>query len=116
MTGRRNSRQFVLAILGGGAGLAALVGVVVLINGADGASGAVAASPVGWTIPLASLFIIVGVTWLLLSQTPKDAHRDSTDYAPCDSCGRSVLRDWRLCPYCGNLLEVPESDEVLRGA
>jgi hypothetical protein len=112
MQGRSDIRQFVLTILGAAAGIVLLLGFFLLAYNAQSLGGATAASPFGWTVPLASLFVIVGVTWLLLSQTPKDPGTGPWLYAPCPSCGRSVMRDWRLCPYCGEVLERQESEQA----
>lgn len=111
MTGRRYSRQLVLAVLGVTLGLATLAGLALLLGRGRSFPAATAASPLGWTVPLVSLFVILGVTWLLLSQTPRDPEAGSFRYSPCSECGRSVLRDWRLCPYCGSMLDPTDDPE-----
>lgn len=59
------------------------------------------ASIFGWAVPLVALFVIIGVTWLLLARDSDEPVEDGELYAVCPSCGQSVLSDWRLCPYCG---------------
>jgi zinc ribbon protein len=57
-------------------------------------------SILGWAVPLASLFTIAAITWLLiLGNQPED--EDATRYVSCWSCGHSVMSEWRLCPFCG---------------
>jgi hypothetical protein len=107
MQGRTSIRQVVLATLGACAGVAVIVGLIVVLSGSGTDGGP--ASGVGWTIPIASVFVIIGVTWLLLSQSPRDHAGESDLYAPCPTCGHSVLRDWRLCPYCGAMLDRPDA-------
>lgn len=59
-----------------------------------------AGSLLGWAVPLGVLFIIVAVSWFLLSQDHPDLSAE-TSYVVCPSCGQAVLREWRMCPYCG---------------
>ena len=62
-------------------------------------------SIMGWAVPLAGLFVIAAITWLLIlsdSNVPDDEAR----YVACWSCGHSVMNEWRLCPYCGAELRV----------
>jgi hypothetical protein len=114
MQGRTDNRQVVLAILGGAAGVALLSASVILMNGKEGTPGG-SALPWTWSVPLASLFVIVGVTWLLLSQKPREPSAGARLYVSCPSCARSVMRDWRLCPYCGEVLEHREQDRAAEG-
>jgi hypothetical protein len=71
-------------------------------------------SIMGWAVPLAGLFIIAAITWLLIIG---DSHKqdDQAGYVPCWSCGHSVMHDWRLCPYCGAELRAwsPTAEESL---
>ena len=105
MQGRSDNRQLVLAILGAAAGVALLLASVILLSGNGRPAGGIAPIASTWAIPLASLFVIVGVTWLLLSQKPRESGTGPRVYDSCPSCERSVMRDWRLCPYCGEVLE-----------
>lgn len=71
-------------------------------------------SIMGWAVPLAGLFIIAAITWLLILN---DSHHedDHARYVPCWSCGHSVMGEWRLCPYCGAELRAwtPATGESL---
>lgn len=58
-------------------------------------------SMLGWAIPLVALFIVIGVTWLLLAGEADGPPESGPVYSACPSCGQSVLSEWRLCPYCG---------------
>jgi hypothetical protein len=54
-------------------------------------------------MPVAVVLMVVGVSWLLLGETP---HRDignphSRVRLTCPQCGREVTEGWRLCPWCG---------------
>lgn len=67
----------------------------------------------GLAVPLSSVFVVLGVIWLLLSQRPAGPETSGTfRYVACPSCGRDVLEDWRLCPYCGSLLDRPVAEGV----
>lgn len=115
MKGQMNTRQLTQVVLGGVAGVSLLIAFILLLDRGDGVSSAAVASPLGWAFPLGSLLAIVGVTWFVLSRTPKDPGSDESVYAPCGNCGRSVLRDWRLCPYCGAMLERTQDGRVSEG-
>ena len=89
------TRQIVFAALGGLAGALVLGACFMLASGDAAVRGAGVVSPsLAWVMPLVSLLVIVGVTITLLS-------RESTRPP-------SVLRDWRLCPYCGAMLHEEE--------
>lgn len=112
MQGRKDNRRIMLAILGAGASVVLFVGLFALVNHGDSFAGD-AGSVLGWTFPVASFFVVIGVAWLLLSQSPRDPGQHPL-YAPCPTCGRSVMTDWRLCPYCGEILERDDAHEALR--
>jgi len=58
-------------------------------------------SILGWIIPLVSLFVIVAITWLVIARDFRQNSDEGAHYVSCWSCGHSVQREWRLCPYCG---------------
>lgn len=103
---RRYTRWVVLTALGVLGLIGLVLAAVALIGPVGLLANAPSALPVGWIVPLGSLFVIVGVTWLLLSQAPASDGRDSVpfDSVTCPSCGRLVMIDWRLCPYCGAMM------------
>jgi zinc-ribbon domain len=105
----RYIRWVVLAALGGLGIIGLILAASALLRPVGLLAGATAAMPISWIVPLGSLFVIVGVTWLLLSQAPSDDGADATPYdsATCPSCGRLVMVDWRLCPYCGAMMPDP---------
>ena len=116
---RFDVRRLVLGVLLGFGLAGAVLAVVTCLNGGVAITKCAFASPLGWTIPLGSLFVIAAVAWLLLSQTPRgQADADAAHLVGCPSCGRSVLADWRLCPYCGSSLApaatAPSVEEPLR--
>jgi hypothetical protein len=100
------TRQTVFAALGAAA-LAGVVGACFMLASGDATiRGAGAVSPsLGWVMPLVSLVVIVGVTVTLLSRDSSRPPSDPPVPVPCQHCGRSVLPDWRLCPYCGAMLQ-----------
>jgi hypothetical protein len=58
------------------------------------------AALLGWVVPLGVLFVIVAVSWFLLAQDRPEQAAESV-YVICPVCGKAILRDWRMCPYCG---------------
>lgn len=91
-----------LAVSGTVLGLATLAWFVGTFDtGTDASASLTPPSAVILIIPVVSLLLIVGVTWYLLTRGPDDAG-SAQSYVQCSVCGRSVLREWRLCPYCGS--------------
>jgi len=108
-------KRLALAVAGGIAAVALLVaawGPAVRVGVARGNA------VLAWIIPIASAAVIAGVGWYLLRAAPR--HTDAAngyESVACTSCGRAVLTDWRLCPYCGSALApaAASPDELARG-
>ena len=70
----------------------------------------VSLSGFAWIVPVVAGITVGLLGWLVLS----DAHRSEGSATPnaseqgCPACGRSVMRSWRLCPYCGSFIESEE--------
>jgi hypothetical protein len=108
---RTQLRKLVLVLLGTLAGVAGVVVAIRAVTGSWMLSGCAMSGPLGWTLPIATGFVIAAVGWLLLSQKPHDRDERGAGLrgVSCPACSRSVLTDWRLCPYCGAVL-VPGAD------
>lgn len=89
---------------------AGMLGVAFMLHVDAQVAGTVIARPLSWMPPLVTVLVIAGVGWLLLAQrSPDDATRRSHDSTTCPSCHREVLGKWRMCPYCGAMLETSTS-------
>lgn len=66
-------------------------------------------SLLSWAVPLGVLFIIVSISWFLLAQDRAEPEAEGS-YVVCPSCGQAILRDWRMCPYCGERAVGPGTD------
>lgn len=110
---RKRLMRLLLAV-GGAIGIVvALLALLVAINAGLGFAGCTGTSPLGWTIPLVSGGLIGGVAWMLLLRAPNysdESEVTARRSVPCPSCGKAVMRDWRLCPYCSDAL--PKSDSA----
>jgi hypothetical protein len=101
MTGEGRFRRRLLALVGTLAVLL-VAGLIAVASDPDRAAWVGGpGSLFGWAVPLTALFVIVAVTWLLLARESGDDDKGADIYVTCDSCGHSILKDWRLCPYCG---------------
>ena len=98
----RESRQLVRTVVAGVLVGAALLFLILLTDMLWAPAWLEDSSAVGWALPLLCLVVILGVSWALLAQAGgADDREDASLYIPCESCGRAIFRDWRLCPYCG---------------
>ncbi len=98
------------------AGLAALaaavvIGLLLLVNDETGWAGFTLTAPAGWLAPILAVAIIGGVAWALLGQEPRDRDHMNVSHDSCPACGRSILGQWRMCPYCGEMLAQRWADE-----
>lgn len=71
------------------------------------------AQPLEWLVVAVSIGVIVGLAWYLMAFAPRHgADPEGYHVVACESCGRAVLTEWRLCPYCGAALAPqPTPDE-----
>lgn len=85
--------------------LAAAALLIAVLGPALGAGACTVTAPLGWIVPIISVGVIAALAWSLLLRAPRDPRGGDEYHAvACPSCGRAVLTDWRLCPYCGSAL------------
>ncbi len=85
--------------------LLAAAGVIVMFTLDSRVAGSVVARPLGWLAPIVALFVIMGAGWLLLIQRRSGSDpRPSFERTSCPECSHEVLGQWRMCPYCGGML------------
>jgi H+/Cl- antiporter ClcA len=114
--GKTRGRRRLVGVIGFASALLAVAWLVAAFDtgGSQGSPGT--SSGLAVAIPVIVLVVIAGVTWFLLTKEP-DADGIAPDYIECASCGRSILSEWRLCPYCGARTEPsPETAGVARTA
>lgn len=103
---RTRTRGMILASLVTIVILAVVVAVVLLVNSDTGFAGCTSAMQFGWIAPLIAASIIGGLAWVLLSQDQtSDDDVTNIPAAECPECGRTVMGAWRMCPYCGEVLD-----------
>jgi len=105
--------RIVAVVLGGLVVTGAIVGLLVAANGGAGLSHCTVTGAFGWTLPLIAGIAIGALAWVLhrggRASTRSEPQRAT---ARCDSCGSALMESWRLCPYCGELIEnVPTAGE-----
>lgn len=65
------------------------------------------------TTPVWGLALIVGtlvaLVALLLLEPAAETHEHDLVVSSCAACGKPTLEEWRLCPYCGQMLECDMS-------
>jgi hypothetical protein len=88
--------------------IAGIIGVAFILHADSHVAGSVIARPLDWMPPLVTLLVIAGVGWILVAQRrPDDGQSGSGVSTRCPACEREVLGKWRMCPYCGAMLERP---------
>lgn len=103
----KDARHIVLTVAGVLAAVGLVCGVLVVINADTGFVGCTVTSRFGWVAPLLAGSVIGGAAWALLGQhRASDEGRAVRDAVPCTACGREVLGQWRMCPYCGAMLDT----------
>lgn len=110
---QRSNRRVILSVVGVFFAVGLVAGLVLMVNAGHGFAGCTGAAEFGWLAPLFAASIIGGLAWVLLSQgprTPDDS--DPAPFAECPECGREVLGQWRMCPYCGEMLDSRYSTET----
>ncbi|PKQ20693.1 MAG: hypothetical protein CVT66_03780 [Actinobacteria bacterium HGW-Actinobacteria-6] len=102
----QSKRRVVVVAAGIIAVVSLVAGLILLVNAEDGFSGCTGAAEFGWLAPLLAASIIGGLAWVLLAQDPPAADdAGNTQIAECPECKRAVLGQWRMCPYCGEMLD-----------
>ncbi len=112
----RSNRSTIIGVTAVLAVMGLVVTLVLLVNADDGFSSCTGAAEFGWLAPLLAASIIGGLAWVLLRQDPRPHDDgDATSVTECPECGRSVLGQWRMCPYCGEMLD-PRYSTRMRSA
>ena len=75
------------------------------------------------TAPVWSLALILGtlvaLVALLLLEPPRQDDAPGLVVSSCPACNKPMLEEWRLCPYCGQMLacdmSLPDGGERVHG-
>lgn len=87
--------------------LFAVAGIAFIIAADCQVAGSVVARPIGWLVPAVAASVVLGVSGVLLAQRRAgDEGNTSYDRVQCPACEREVMGQWRMCPYCGAMLET----------
>jgi len=99
-----------VAILGTVSGLAALFWVVSLVDSNGSLVPNARPLELALALPVLALLVVAGATWFVLTRRIAPDEEPQA-YVECGACGRSILEDWRLCPYCGSRVEPEQAPE-----
>lgn len=85
----------------------AVAGVGLIFISDARVAGSVVARPIGLLAPLVVASVVLGVSCILLTQRrSRDEGNTSFDKTQCPACKREVMGQWRMCPYCGSMLDA----------
>lgn len=103
----KKARSFGLSIAFVAVTLFAIAGVAFIVASDSQVAGSVVARPIGWLVPAVAASVVLGVSGVLLAQRRSgDEGNTSYDRVRCPACEREVMGQWRMCPYCGAMLET----------
>jgi hypothetical protein len=111
------ARRFLLGTSGALVVLSIVAAIVALANGEAGFAGCTIARPFGWIAPIVTASVLAVAGWTLMAQRQPD-EGSSTAFisTSCRVCDREVMGQWRMCPYCGAMLDVPSVEPASKGA
>ena len=112
--GETHGRRRFVAVVAIASALLVLTWLVAAFDTSGSSDPVSVSSALVLAVPVVVLLVIAGLTWFLLKRDgDADAGSDADSYVECASCGRSILREWRLCPYCGaRTRPVPRAGEA----
>lgn len=95
----------------------AVVFVVGLIAGASAGCGLgsfIGSFPVVWIVGLIAALVMGTLAWFLLDAAEAPTGSRPAEEHRCPGCNRAIFRQWRMCPYCGTMLDT--DDPVVESA
>jgi hypothetical protein len=103
-------KRVVIAVAVGLLLSAVMLTTIVVVNQGVDLSGCLAATPLGWGAILVAALVIAVAGRVLYSVGSRFDEGPGFETSVCTSCGRAVLDEWRLCPYCGSDKSLPAPD------
>lgn len=97
----------------GGVAVVVVLAALVRMGAADGARTRALTVGAGWAVPIVAGATVGILSWLLLGGDYAPETTDSgLSTVDCPACGTELLREWRLCPYCGLKSDEAPCEEV----
>ncbi len=106
--GNMQRRSTTGTIVGVAGAILAVVFVVGLIAGANAGCGLgsfIGSFPVVWIVGIGAALVIGTLAWFLLDAGESPTGSPRAEERRCPGCNRAILRQWRMCPYCGTMLD-----------
>jgi hypothetical protein len=111
---RRSTTGTIVGVAGA---VLAVILVVWLIAGASAGCGlgsVIGSFPVVWIVALVAALVMGTLAWFLLDAGEAPRGSQPADEHRCPGCDRAIFRQWRMCPYCGTMLDA--EDPVVEAA
>ena len=108
--------MLVLATAAAALALLVALGLAALRGGDSALSQLLGFRTLELAVPLAAGAVIGLGAWALLDDPPSPTQDAPYAEMACPVCGRAILEDWRLCPYCGSFVVTAESRAPMPGS
>jgi hypothetical protein len=102
---RRLTASTVIKIAGCMLGVILVAGLISVVNASCRVGGSTGVLPLGWVVAILAAVIIGALAWLLLDGGDARSESRPGEESRCLGCNRAVLPQWRMCPYCGCMLD-----------
>jgi len=105
---RRSTTGTIVGVAGAVLAVVLVVGLIARASEGCGLEGLIGSFPVVWVVGLVAVLVIVTLAWFLLDGGEPRRDSDPVEGRQCPGCNRAILRQWRMCPYCGTMLDRAE--------
>jgi len=99
----------IVGIAGAFLAVVLVVGIIAGASSGGGLGAFIGSLPVVWVVGLAAVLVIATLAWFLLDAGEPPRGSKSAEEHRCPGCNRAILHQWRMCPYCGTMLDRGDS-------
>src|SRR5659263_331848 len=102
---RRSTTGTIVGVAGAVLAVILVVGLITGANAGCGLGSFIGSFPVVWVVGIVAALVIGTLAWFLLETGEPPSGSQPVEERRCPGCNRAILRQWRMCPYCGTMLD-----------